>query len=131
MEPVLNFFTFYMKGDVMIKAQISVEFSMLLLVSLIMVGITIGAVQHMTSSYDKSMVSKKNSYDLHRLSLRADEVCLSGAGSKRTLYTLTTVEKSSINLTTPCTIDSDDTIISGRISITNEGNNIVSIQRVG
>jgi hypothetical protein len=64
------------------KAQVSIEFSLLFLVSLVLLGMTVAAVQYMSGEYGRVLENKRHIYDVDRLKIRAEEVCLSGVGSK-------------------------------------------------
>ncbi len=110
------------------KAQVSVEFSLLFLVSLVLVAMTVAAVQYMSSNYGKLLEDKKHRYDVDRLQVRAEEVCLSGVGSKREIILLTNVSQSEIKVDN-CNVQITDGY--GKVLLERKDGNVVAITHIG
>ncbi len=108
------------------RGQLSVEFALLFLLSLVILGITVAAVYSMSNSFNDLAVHRKALYDINRLRMATEDVCLSGSGSSRTLILLT-----QLNVTTLSGVDCPVSLapsLYSRVVIKNE-NGVVVISK--
>ncbi|MEM4295803.1 MAG: hypothetical protein QXI89_01055 [Candidatus Anstonellales archaeon] len=110
-------------------AQLSTEFSLLMLISIAAFAITAAAIFEMNSNYKNALQHKMSIYDKSRLMMRAEEICLSGIGSKRTMQLLTEIKDFTIKENEfPCNVDIEMPL-NGMVEIYNE-NGIVRIKKI-
>lgn len=102
------------------KAQVSIEFSLLLLISLFAIGIISAFIFIIQKDYKSLITYKANQYDKNRLFLRAEEICYSGSGSKRPLQLITKLKRGDLNFLEKinCEISSDEELY-GMVEIEN------------
>ncbi|RME79972.1 MAG: hypothetical protein D6769_00915 [Methanobacteriota archaeon] len=100
----------------MVSAQVSAEFSLLLLISIAVLAIVIATVQSMSGIFNKSLSKRVELYDRDGLASRIEEVCLSGSGSSRVMQLISTVD--SLNQSFPCQVSATFPL-SGKLVIKN------------
>jgi uncharacterized protein (UPF0333 family) len=108
------------------KAQVSIEFSLLLLISLFAIGIISAFIFLVQKDYKNLITYKATQYDKNRLFLRAEEICYSGHGSKRPLQLITKLKKGDLNFLEKikCEISSEDELY-GMVEIENVDGKII------
>jgi hypothetical protein len=107
------------------KGQLSIEFSLLMLISIAAFGITVFAILTMDKDFKEAMSNKILNYDKERIYTRVKELCLSGSGSAREIQLLSKIEQISFDKSNVKCEISYELPLQGKILVMNDNGKVI------